>query len=256
MGRAGYAVSLGLVIEVVLMRMICLGWFLLILATSCQGAEVKDEKPLYYRSLGELFSGDCRTLAAAAASGDVKKISRLQESGLDANCTGYRGVTPLYWAIAARRTSHAGIEALLLAGADPNRPVYDGTPLIHFATMREEPWILQTVLQHGGDPNAVSDRGGETPLFSAETHAAVVALVEAGADINFTSRYNRRPLGALAGLRMYESAYYLLQRGADWQVKEFIDVTRNISGIWDTRGPDYPWYLKTVEFLREKGVDL
>lgn len=238
------------------MRVTGLGWMLFILTTGCQGAGVKEEKPLYYRSLDELLAGDCRALAAAAADGNLRKISKLLEGGLDVNCTGYRGITPLYWAIAARRTSRAGLESLLQAGADPNRLVSHGTPLIHFAAMREESWILQAVLQHGGDPNAVRESDGSPPLFAAETHAAVVALVEAGADIDFTNQYNQRPLSALAGYSMYESVYYLLQHGADWEVKEFINMTRNISDTWDARSPNYAWYLKTVEFLREKGVDL
>ena len=238
------------------MKVPSLGWFLLALAASCQGAGMKDEKPLYYRSLDELLAGDCRALAAAAADGNRRKISKLLESGLDVNCTGYRGITPLYWVIASRQTSRAGIEALLQAGADPNRPVSDGKPLIHYAAMREEPWILQAVLQYGGDPNAASESDGSPPLFAAETHAAVVALVEAGADIDFTNKYNQRPLAALASYGMYESVYYLLQRGADWHVIEFINMTRNISGTWDTRSPNYFWYLRTVEFLHDRGVEI
>ena len=238
------------------MKVQVVAYVLLLFAVGCQGAAMKNEKPLFYRDLDELLSGDCRALAEAATAGDVRKVSKLVNQGVDANCTGYRDITPLYWAIAARRTSRSGIESLLEAGADPNRSVAGGTPLIHFAAMREESWILQEVLRHGGNPNAVSERGGETPLFSAETHAAVVALVEAGADIDFTSQYNRRPLSALAGARMYESVYYLLEQGADWQVKEFIAVTKNISGTWDTRVPEYAWYRKTVDFLRKNGVDL
>lgn len=233
------------------------GWVLLAFASACQaGGSVQGEKPLFYRDLNELFSGECRDLAKAAATGDVKRLSRLLTDGLDVNCSGYRGITPLYWAIAARRTSRSGLGALLEAGADPNLPVFDGTPLIHFAAMREEPWILAAVLSHGGNPNSVEASGGTTPLFSAVSHAAVVALVEAGADIDYKSKSGRQPLSALTGSRLYESVYYLLQRGADWQIKEFITTTHNIASTWDTRSPQYVWYLKTVDFLRERGVDI
>ena len=231
---------------------------LLFFSAGCQGGAVQREKPLVYRDLSELLSGDCRALADAAASGDLKKITRLISGGTDVSCSGYYGVTPLYWATAARSTNRAGLEALLKAGANPNQLVADGTPLVHIAAMRgdEASWVLETLLRYGGDPNAVAERGGTSPLFAAENHAAVVTLVEAGADINFVSEFKRRPVSSLAARNQYESVYYLLRRGADWQVPEFINVTRNIASRWDTRSPQYAWYVKTVDYLRAKGAEI
>ena len=229
---------------------------LLLSLAACYSPVVR-EVPLFYRDLDELLSGDCRALAAAAAAGDVDGVERQVSKGTEVDCTGFAGVTPLYWAIAARRTSRVGLRALLEAGADPNRLVSDGFPLVHVAAMRAEPpWVLDIMLEHGGDPDVADLRGGTSPLFSATTHAAVVALVEAGADIDHVSRYNRRPLSSLAARGQYESVYYLLQRGADWQVEEFIGITRNIAPTWDTSSPEFPWYEMTVEFLRAQEVDI
>ncbi len=161
-----------------------LSFLLLVFLVGCHGRAVPQDKPLVYRDVHELFSGDCRALAIAAASGDLETIKQLASSGVDVDCTGYARATPLYWAIAARRTNRSGLEALLESGANPNHLLLHGTPLVHIASMRadEASWVLETVLRHGGDPNAVEARGGTTPLFSAGTHAAVVALVEASAD--------------------------------------------------------------------------
>jgi ankyrin repeat protein len=71
------------------------------------------------------------------------------------------------------------------------------------------------LLQHRADPNAVDPVTNDTPLRAAGDNPAVVrALVEAGADIDHIQSDGTTALVYFVSVRQWDSALYLVQRGA------------------------------------------
>lgn len=98
----------------------------------------------------------------------------------------------------------------------------------------DAPMIRQLVAR-GADPNAAAGGNGWTPLLHAvhkHQNASVVALLDAGADVNRTGDENVTPLMMAAGYGYDDTARLLLQRGAkpgqalDWALTGVTDIDR------------------------------
>jgi uncharacterized protein len=61
------------------------------------------------------------------------------------------------------------IEALLKAGADIHETDKNGVTPLHFAVRFRSPAAVETLLQHGANPNQACKRSGSTPLHRAVT---------------------------------------------------------------------------------------
>ena len=135
----------------------------------------------------------------AAWKGDVAAIRALVQNGADVNAGDDIGATALYWA--ARGGHPAGwhqckredpkrpdvIAALIELGADPNiqdrRPKGMGrssgwTPL--FVALHHEQFnSARVLLEHGADPNILSDQGMSAMVFASAEDAPkdLVALM-------------------------------------------------------------------------------
>lgn len=127
-----------------------------------------------------------RTLAEAAANGEVDLVRSLVADGVDVNVRGTDNATPLYWAL----RNIDGFRVLLELGADPN-VVMGGTSVIHQAAGHADITFLVEALNHGGDPNIRAGQFHETPLFAAmmpgynsRDRNAVELLLKAGAEIS------------------------------------------------------------------------
>ena len=150
----------------------------------------------------------------AAFRGDVAAIETLVKNGAEIDETDDMGATALYWAARGghRPGPHqcagedaarpAAIAALLALGADPNRqdrrPKGFGrssgwTPL--FVALHHEQFRSATVmLDHGADPNLLSDQGLSAMAIAAAEGAPrelVALLVEKGFDPQQTRRRER-----------------------------------------------------------------
>lgn len=140
-------------------------------------------------------------LSAAAARGDIAQIRELVRDGADINARDDMGATALYWA--ARGGHRVGphqcgtedperpavIATLLELGADPNladrRPKGWGrssgwTPLfvaLHHAQFKS----AQVLLEHGADPNVLSDQGMSAMAMADDEGApkGIIALLVA-----------------------------------------------------------------------------
>jgi uncharacterized protein len=150
-------------------------------------------------------------LYEAAWRGDVAAIRQLVTDGANVNATDDMGATALYWA--ARGGHRLGphqckgedaarpdvIRALLAFGADPNiqdrRPKGFGrssgwTPL--FVALHHEQFSsARVMLEHGADPNLLSDQGMSVMSMAAAEGAPrelVALLVEKGFDPQRTYR--------------------------------------------------------------------
>jgi len=136
-------------------------------------------------------------LQEAAARGDVVEIRQLVKAGADVNAIDDMGATALYWA--ARGGHRIGphpcaneaadrpdvIATLLELGADPNlqdqRPKGLGrasgwTPLF-VALHHEQFQSARVMLEHGADPNILSDQGMSV-MVVAEAEGAPKDLVD------------------------------------------------------------------------------
>jgi hypothetical protein len=132
-------------------------------------------------------------IVAATRAGDVATIRELTARGDDANApSGGNGWTPLMHAVHKKQL--ASVNALIAAGADPNRASGSGMTPLMMAAAYGYADIVQALLAGGANPR-LRDGSGETALdyaltgmtdidqftfFSCED-GVVHALVRAGA---------------------------------------------------------------------------
>ncbi|KAK6183473.1 hypothetical protein SNE40_010949 [Patella caerulea] len=114
----------------------------------------------------------------------------LDNPKLEVNTVNFQKETALTIAVRVRRREL--LPLLIARGADPNHVDCTGfTPLIH-AVLEEDDKLLRLLLELGADVNKIDNRG-ETPLHFA-VHNGIELLkymIQNGADINVTSRYER-----------------------------------------------------------------
>ena len=149
-------------------------------------------------------------------------------------------------------------------GADVNQKLENtGTPL-HWATWQHNNIpgtleIIQKLIQHGADVNALNGRWGQTPLNGicnyqkSDVNVAKI-LVEAGCDVNIGS-----PLVTAADYDNVELVKYLISVGADVNQKDSRGNTPLSKAIKSPKNyyKDYmEKYNAIVKVLVEAGADL
>ncbi len=204
--------------------------------------------------------------AKAIRRGNARGLERRIAEGLDVNARGREGMDLLKWSLG--RFCLECFETLLEHGADIERPPageYTGKikqlflmPVMELASILDDPAYLASLLRHGGDPNSLEVYGRKTIIHEAIMSGRmenVRLLVEAGADIDARGGVSlETPLLTAVAVDEYETAYYLLEQGADptleyaWgtsvvdRIKMFKD-----RGVGDGEMRD--WYLKVVDRL-------
>jgi ankyrin repeat protein len=185
-------------------------------------------------SLDTLFSDpQVRALAKAAAAGNISKIDKLVEQGVDVNARGKNGGTPLFWAL--KHENIKGFSKRLILGADPN-VLYNTTgSMIHRAMKVEDDRFIEMGLRHGGDPNQIGGVLENTPVFNIKGQAGKLAiLLKYNADINARSQYKvtrsgkpmgETPLISAASHMDFDSVILLLNAGADYSLKDNYGVS-------------------------------
>lgn len=154
----------------------------------------------------------CAPLHHAAAQGHEWIISVLVVNGADIHAQDKRGCTPLHHAISQGHV--AAVQTILGAGADVTAGGCFSALVL--SACKGNVLVLQSVLDHGADPNA-RDIVGRTALHAAAEHnraEVIYALVKAGADVNVQRFDGGAPLhyAAFAGSR--EATLALLRLGA------------------------------------------
>src|SRR5262245_13632746 len=95
---------------------------------------------------------------------------------------------------AAQAGDKAAVRALLKDAADVNAAQGDGMTALHWAAMKNDPDLVQTLLYASANVKATTRIGGYTPLLltAKEGYAAVMEpLIKAGADVNARTKIGR-----------------------------------------------------------------
>ena len=168
-------------------------------------------------------------IEAAVESGNIEMVSILLESGANPNIIGNKGSTPLQRAskdghiaiveklikykadpnqvaidgatalMLASNYNHFDILNILLsAGAQVNKAMADGWTALMFACDQNYIKIVQRLLKAGADPNVSTHSSKCSPVYFATSKysdpSVLLALAEAGADLNVTTYTGATPL--------------------------------------------------------------
>lgn len=164
-------------------------------------------------------------LARAAAAGDIARVRALAPA-IDLATRGDKDITLLQWAVFNR--GHAGLGALLDAGADPTQPGIDGDTVVHLASQVNDARYLQLLLAKGANPNVPNGITRATPLHSAirgSREAQYRALLAAGADHKLADRTGNTALHLAAQTNQPAFVLDLLNRGTDPHARNAQKVT-------------------------------
>jgi len=200
-------------------------------------------------------------LIDAAGAADIRKLERLVAQGADVNARGRDGMTPALWALAHQ--SKNGLAFLLEHGADPNKQLTsDGSSAMSLSAAAADSWYLREIIDHGGNVNLLNPFRNQTPIFDAMLALRdenVRILIAAHADLNAADKMGNAPAIVAAGQWRYDWVYAMLIAGADPTVQTPAGITlltpvRRVPIV--PSSPNYPWKLRVVELLKERGLDV
>ncbi|CAJ1458194.1 unnamed protein product, partial [Effrenium voratum] len=156
-----------------------------------------------------------RPLYLAAENGHASVVQCLLEAKADKDCA-HRDVTPLH--AAARHGHCAALQLLLAARAECDKAGIDGTRALHYAAKYGHLDSVRCLIEaRSALDGAEGARGCTALLLAAEAdHGRVAqALLEAGADVNWTNFRGESPLNSAAAAGLVEVVQLLLASGAD-----------------------------------------
>jgi uncharacterized protein len=149
--------------------------FLLVLQGACGQLELKDESnSIIEEQAREYFDNDLQVrLAGAISKNNIQNIELLIQEGADVNFVGKQGMTPLFWAL--QRDYLEGFRVLLDSGGDPNLVVDRGEGLGRLSVMQlvaimDDSEFLLAALENNGNPDALLSSGNRTLLYYTILH--------------------------------------------------------------------------------------
>ncbi|WDE03424.1 ankyrin repeat domain-containing protein [Thalassomonas viridans] len=209
----------------------------------------------------EFFTPEMVLLLKTLKQGDEEKAKFMINDGLKLNSHGDEGITPLFWLMLERDLK--AIELALILGADPNFTTPEGGHPVATVVGDGDDDILALLLKYGGDANAV-DLDGFPAIFSSIGHdnwVQINMLLDAGADLNKTDLGQRNAPLYASFINKYESAYKLIELGAEHHKASSGGITLawNIYSDLEDKllNPEfeaYGWAIKTRELLIKKGI--
>jgi ankyrin repeat protein len=224
-------------------------------------------------------------LGEAASIGNPEMIDLLLEAGADPELANADGQTALM--IVARTNKVEAAELLIDAGADVNRAeTWRGQTPLMWAAAQGQPEMIRLLMKAGAEPDVRSayndwerqvsaesrrmyrPTGALTPLLFAAREGCtecVRALLEGGANPDFTDAKNVTPLFMAIDNAHLDTAKVLIEAGAnvnkwDWwgRTALFAAVDQNAipsGGRADRRSPDETTPLAIIDLLLAAGAD-
>ncbi|WP_282773815.1 ankyrin repeat domain-containing protein [Phaeodactylibacter xiamenensis] len=203
------------------------------------------------------FSGKYLELAKAISSEDLVKIRKLaKEVPLD--FIAEENMTLLFWTIVEK--SPKALNALLIAGADPNLYVDKQGSAVNFTCALEDTNYIKLLLTYGGNPNAMMTNGQPLTIFAA-LHSKwqnVNILLEHGADINAKDSNGNTVAMLYASLNDFKEVYSLIKLGAEITVQNEnkVSLLNRITRASPIKETDsYKWLQKVKQLLQTMGYN-
>ena len=154
---------------------------------------------------------------------------------------------------AAMQGNREAVKALLKQAADVNGAQGDGMTALHWAAMKNDAELAQTLLYAGANLRATTRIGAYTPLLLAARNgsASVIApLLKAGADANAATANGTTPLMFAAASGNLEAVTALIDGGADVNAKESV---RNLTPVMFAAASNR---ADVLQLLAKRGADL
>jgi ankyrin repeat protein len=124
---------------------------------------------------------------------------------------------------AAQQGDREGVKTLLKQAADVNGAQGDGMTALHWAVMKSDRELVQTLLYAGANVRATTRIGAYTPLILAAKNGSATVmgpLLEAGADVNSKTTNGTTVLMLAAASGNTDAVKLLLDKGADANAQE------------------------------------
>jgi ankyrin repeat protein len=154
---------------------------------------------------------------------------------------------------AAQQGDRDAVKALLRQAADVNAAQGDGMTALHWAAMKNDAELAQTLLYAGANVRAMTRIGNYTPLLLAAKigNAKVMGpLIASGADVNAPTANGTTPLMLAAASGQTDAVELLIDKGADVNAAESVrGLTAAMFAAADNRAA-------VIEVLARHGADL
>jgi uncharacterized protein len=154
---------------------------------------------------------------------------------------------------AAMEGNRDAVKALLKQAADVNAAQGDGMTALHWAAMKNDVDLVQTLLFAGGNAKATTRIGAYTPLLLAARagNADVMEpLVKAGGDVNAATSNGTTALMFAAASGNVGAVQTLVDRGAD------VNATESVRGLTPAMFAAASNRAAVLDLLAKKGADL
>ncbi len=154
---------------------------------------------------------------------------------------------------AAMNGDSRAVMALLKQAADVNAAQGDGMTALHWAAMRNDAELAQTLLYAGANLRATTRIGNYTPLLLAArggNRTVLETLVKGGAEVDVATSNGTTALMFAAQSGSLEAVTLLLDKGADINAH---DAVRGLTPVMFAAAANRP---AVIELLARRGADL
>jgi ankyrin repeat protein len=154
---------------------------------------------------------------------------------------------------AAMDGNRDAVKALLKQAADVNAAQGDGMTALHWAAMKNDADLVQTLLYAGANAKATTRIGAYTPLLLAAKSGnadVIEPLAKAGADVNAATSNGTTALMFAAASGNVAAVQALLERGADVNARE------SVRGLTPAMFAAASNRAAVIDLLAKKGADL